>query len=193
MGPLYPVLLIIERRVLTGMLCLCVVICKLSCKAANPELDPEMISSIFVYGTLKRQECRGAMWPCRPRGMRPAWTHGALFDRSDYPAMTNGTDRVSGERWDFQYDEMQQVLEVLDAIEGANQPGSPDLYRRLIVDTWDLPTESVEVAERNTVTRAYTYHYANDPLGDGFMRVSVENTSADPDSQYVCWSALPRQ
>ncbi len=151
-----------------------------------------MISSIFVYGTLKQQECRGAMWPCKPLTVQPAWTHGALFHRSDYPAMTHGTDRVSGERWSFQCEQMLQVLQVLDAIEGANQPTAPDLYRRLIVDTWDLPRESIEMVKQTRAIRAYTYHYANDPQGDGFQRMTVENASADPDSLYLGWSALPR-
>jgi gamma-glutamylcyclotransferase (GGCT)/AIG2-like uncharacterized protein YtfP len=143
-----------------------------------------MISSIFVYGTLKRGECRASMWPCNPLAVRPVWTLGALFDRSDYPAMTSGTDCVSGERWDFRHPEMQQVLEVLDAIEGANQPGLPDLYRRLVVDTWDLPQEPVGVAQSDATTRAYIYHYARDPIGDGFTPMS-----AGCASRFVCWSA----
>lgn len=131
------------------------------------------IVSVFVYGTLKRGQCREGMWPVDPLRVSSVFTHGTLFDRQDYPAMTSGTDEVVGEKWDFFPQQMQRVLEVLDAIEGANQPGIPDLYRRVVVPTWDL-CQSVTVgspSDIDTAGKSFTYHYARDPLKDGFIRL----------------------
>ncbi|MDA7864931.1 gamma-glutamylcyclotransferase [bacterium] len=160
---------------------------------ANLETKADMISAIFVYGTLKRGQCRGAMWPVQPVSVFPVFTHGTLFDRHDYPAMTSGTDCVAGERWDFHSDQMPRVLEVLDAIEGANQPGFPDLYRRVVVTTWELSEnrgrsgDSVRCSDAGNSTIAYTYHYAREPSDDGFTRVLVDQDAEDPASQCVCW------
>lgn len=172
----------------------------------HPEIDADMISSIFVYGTLKRGQCRGAMWPVQPMGVFPVFTHGTLFDRQDYPAMTSGTDCVAGERWDFHPDQMPRVLEVLDAIEGANQPGFPDLYRRVVVATWRLSEDRglsggsglsggpARCSDTGTSTIAstiaYTYHYAREPSDDGFTRVLVDQDAEDPARQCVCWPLL---
>lgn len=121
-------------------------------------------NAIFVYGTLKRGQCRQSRWPIAPHSILPAWVHGSLFDRSDYPAMTAGGDRVQGELWQFTADQIDQVLEVLDEIEAA-----PELYRRVTVEAFDDQDQSLGTA--------WTYHYATDPANDGFERIEPDEKS----------------
>ena len=123
----------------------------------------EMITAVFVYGTLKRGQCRSGLWPAEPSSVQPAWTWGKLFGRSDYPALTAGQDRVLGELWKFRTDDIASVLKTLDQIEGTNQPGQNDLYVRVSVETWAPDDQPLQ--------QANVYHYARDPIGDGFVRL----------------------
>ena len=93
---------------------------------------------IFVYGTLKQQEERGGLWPRTPLSIATAYVQGELFDLGPYPAMcppTNGSpgDCIAGEVWSFTEADMPTVLHVLDAIEGYQQPGQPNLYIRTTI------------------------------------------------------------
>lgn len=119
-----------------------------------------MIDAIFVYGTLKRGQIREQLWPATPRSVHSAWVRGALYGRDDYPAMRPGDHRVAGELWRFDSQDIDRVLNALDRIEGTNQPGHPDLYRREISQVFDLNGEPL--------ARAYLYFYATDPVLDGF-------------------------
>lgn len=92
----------------------------------------EQLQHVFVYGTLKRGQCREDLWPQAPAQVAPAWTLGSLFDLGPYPALLAGSDRVLGELWSYEPSQMAAVLEVLDRIEGTNQPG-PNEYDRLQV------------------------------------------------------------
>ncbi|EMI18020.1 AIG2-like domain protein [Rhodopirellula maiorica SM1] len=122
-----------------------------------------MLTSVFVYGTLKRGECRESLWPAAPASIQVGWTRGKLFHRHDYPAMQAGEDRVLGEFWSFSDDQMHEVLQVLDQIEGTNQPGFDDLYHRVHVEVY--------TPDNQPLGAAFGYHYATDPLDDGFTRV----------------------
>jgi gamma-glutamylcyclotransferase (GGCT)/AIG2-like uncharacterized protein YtfP len=135
-----------------------------------------MITAIFVYGTLKRRQCRCQLWPVEPLAVQQAWSRGILFDRRDYPAMTAGDDRVLGELWKFREPDVPPVLAALDQIEGTNQIGHKDLYRRVVVEIGGLDDQSIE--------NAYAYHYATDPRLDGFAQLRPR----DIDS-YVQWPA----
>lgn len=138
-----------------------------------------MISRIFVYGTLQQGQCRAAMWPVLPNNVTRSWTLGTLFGRDDYPAMIEGDDRVLGECWQFDPSAMDKVLAALDIIEGANQPGRPDLYVRREVDVWALSDDS---SQPSTVPkRAWTYHYATDPHHDRFEAITPSQDG------YVGW------
>lgn len=123
-------------------------------------MQTEAIIGVFVYGTLKRGQCREVMWPTPPLGIDRGWVHGRLYGRHDYPAMIRGPDRVQGELWRFSAETLSRVLEVLDEVEGTNQPGSPDLYHRDVVEVFD--------ETRNLLGHAFTYRYASDPIDDGF-------------------------
>ncbi len=135
-----------------------------------------MPNSVFVYGTLKRGQCRASMWPARPIEIRAAWVAGSLFGRNDYPAMTLGEDRVLGEWWSFQTSDMPSVLTALDQIEGTNQADEADLYHRVIIDVFDLTDQPIG--------DAFSYHYASDPVIDGFAL--MRPTAGE---RYVAWPA----
>ena len=135
-----------------------------------------MNTAVFVYGTLKRGQCRSGLWPAEPLSIQAAWTRGTLFGRSDYPAMTAGADRVLGELWSFIEDDVPRVITVLDQIEGTNQPGRADLYVRVQADTWDLQDRPLKIAN--------VYHYACDPIDHGFVRLQPEG------EQFVQWPAV---
>lgn len=109
------------------------------------------ITSVFVYGTLQRGECRADQWPCPPRHVQPARLRGQLFDLGPYPALIEGKDWVAGECWRLESDDVQPTLRVLDAIEGYGQAGD-DLYVRRIETCWNEVGQSIQ---------AYTYYYGD--------------------------------
>ncbi len=161
----------------------------------DSDTETGVISSVFVYGTLKRGQCRGAMWPYEPLRVSVVFTYGTLFDRHDYPAMTSGTDDVVGERWDFLPEQMQRVLEVLDVIEGANQLGAPDLYRRVVVTTWELCESGAaeNCVDAETSRQSYTYHYASDPADAGFTRILPDQSGDVGVRPCVQWPIISRK
>ncbi|MGB1925175.1 MAG: gamma-glutamylcyclotransferase family protein [Rubripirellula sp.] len=125
--------------------------------------------SVFVYGTLKRGQCRENVWPTAPSKVTPAWIRAALYGRSDYPALRPGNDQVLGELWSFTTEKMPSIVEALDRVEGTNQIGEPDLYVRKCVPTFSI--ENLSLGE------AYCYFYASDPRVDGFHRILPAKSS----------------
>ncbi len=119
--------------------------------------------SVFVYGTLKRGQCREQLWPATPISICRAQAPGRLYGRPDYPAMTAGDGKVQGELWRFDPQTMPLVLTRLDEIAGANQPGQPDLYIRVVIEVAD------EIGR--PIGDAYTYLYATPPEEDGFIPI----------------------
>lgn len=89
----------------------------------------ELLRHVFVYGTLKRGQCREQCWPAKPLSIRDAEVRGTLFDLGPFPALQGGDGRVSGEVWEFAQEDMTAVLATTDAIEGFNNSPS-DLYQR---------------------------------------------------------------
>jgi len=93
--------------------------------------------NFFVYGTLKRRECREHMWPRSPLVVEDAWIHGELYDTGSYPALVPGTDKVLGELWTFAASDFEAVARVLDEIE-EYRPLDPynlyNLYNREVVE-----------------------------------------------------------
>ena len=93
-----------------------------------------MTHNVFVYGTLKRGQCREKCWPVEPVEIVPGWTLGELYDTGPFPAMVHGEDRVLGEVWMYEADQIARVLQVLDEIEVTNQPGCENEYDREVVN-----------------------------------------------------------
>jgi gamma-glutamylcyclotransferase (GGCT)/AIG2-like uncharacterized protein YtfP len=128
--------------------------------SASPRTD-----AVFVYGTLKRGQCRAHRWPASPLRVFEAWTRGYLLGRQDYPALTPGGQRVRGELWVFALDDVPRVLEVLDQIEGTHGNAPGDLYHRHRVTVFDL-REGVQ-------HHGHGYFYNLDAQANGFRPVPV--------------------
>lgn len=163
----------------------------------NESAGGGLVDCIFVYGTLKRGQCRSSLWPRSPIEVRAAWIYGKLYSRDDYPAMKAGGDRVIGETWRFAAVDIQPTLDVLDQIEGFNQGLGKNLYERQVVETYCGGVEAMtcrsagpeadshqgpdsdsnhcnnpdsEVLLGND--HAYAYFYSGDPTEDGFVRLN---------------------
>jgi gamma-glutamylcyclotransferase (GGCT)/AIG2-like uncharacterized protein YtfP len=135
------------------------------------------ISAVFVYGTLKRGQCRQWCWPRRPLAIERAWTPGRLVDLGPYPALVEGSDRVLGELWQFAPEDMPATLRALDDVEGF-RGGAGDLYVRVRVEC---------TTESGKVVRAYAYRYARalsaeaqPVIADARGMVEWRGTGAEP-------------
>ncbi|QDS88236.1 Gamma-L-glutamyl-butirosin B gamma-glutamyl cyclotransferase [Rosistilla ulvae] len=111
-------------------------------------------TSFFVYGTLKRGECRERMWPHAPVEIQPAFAWGFLYDLGPYPAMTPGDDWIAGEIWTIASPHVAETLVVLDEIEGYDVASDNNLYDRVQIDWHRAPGDS------SAGGTALTYHYA---------------------------------
>ena len=120
----------------------------------------DVIVSMFVYGTLKRGQCRESLWPAEPNRVADSWIRGNLLCRFDYPALMPGENRVRGELWTYDAETIGRVIEALDRIEGTHQNATLDLYHRHLVDVFAGDGESEG--------RAYTYFYNRDPIAGQF-------------------------
>lgn len=105
-----------------------------------------MITDFFVYGTLKRGECRESMWPRKPIRIREGFILARLYDLGDYPAIRvdefegeEPLDWVNGEVWSFDRSDFTATLAALDEIEVTNQRGYRNLYDQILVRAYDRP------------------------------------------------------
>jgi gamma-glutamylcyclotransferase (GGCT)/AIG2-like uncharacterized protein YtfP len=112
-------------------------------------MDPS-ITAIFVYGTLKRGQCREHCWPHLPLRVEGATIRGRLLDLGPYPALVEGDDLIAGEVWHLATEHMPHTLAVLDEVEDA-AVGEVGLYARRLVECRTPTGESVQ---------AYAYYYS---------------------------------
>ncbi len=139
------------------------------------------LEHVFVYGTLKRGQCRANCWPKTPRSIRDAWTFGKLIDLGPYPALLVGSDRVWGELWSFEAEEIPIVHRALDIIEVTNQPGVPNEYDRVrvlvtLADGEQVLASSYRYAGRDQAAQAkhlQPFQTINDQLYVAWPRTSV--------------------
>ncbi len=134
------------------------------------------LEHVFVYGTLKRGQCREGCWPRAAAMVRPAWTLGRLLDLGPYPALVAGNDRVRGELWSFASNDMPLVVCRLDQIEVTNQPGLVNEYDRIHV---------VVYMDDGQALSAYAYRYSAHQPTEG-RSVVLANTMIDGED-YVVW------
>jgi gamma-glutamylcyclotransferase (GGCT)/AIG2-like uncharacterized protein YtfP len=137
-----------------------------------PQAYPTEVN-FFVYGTLKRGQCRERIWPRSPMVVEEAWVLGELYDAGSYPALFPGTEKVLGEIWSFPQSDFDAIVKVLDDVE-EYRPGDPyNLYNRELIDCETL-------TGRRTV--AYTYLYARKHDLPTFTRIV-----ADEQSEFAQW------
>lgn len=89
---------------------------------------------IFVYGTLKRGQCREHCWPRVPLSVKPAFVRGRLLCLGPFPGLVQGEQWVRGEAWEIAENELAETLRVLDEIEGFQQPREANQYERIETD-----------------------------------------------------------
>lgn len=125
-----------------------------------------MTNRLFVYGTLKRGECRESMWPRRPLAVRVAYVLGSLYDLGEYPGLWCGDEQpdewVAGELWTIADDDLDVTLRVLDEIEQTDQPGCVNLYDRILVRAHFAPlcfpgAHIASPASESELAHAYQY------------------------------------
>ena len=115
---------------------------------------PEYAETVafFVYGTLKRGECREHCWPRPPLEILPGTIAAELYDLGPYPAIRPGNDRVLGEIWRVAGEDLAETVRILDEIEGFSG-GANDLYVRRKVSATTTAGEKFQ---------AWTYFFARD-------------------------------
>jgi gamma-glutamylcyclotransferase (GGCT)/AIG2-like uncharacterized protein YtfP len=134
-----------------------------------------MICRFFVYGTLKRGECRAIHWPRTPRDVSVAFVRAKLFDLGPYPALwcgdtdTDGdfdddSDWVEGEVWTLDDADVEETCRVLDEVEETNQPGLLNQYDRIVVRAFTKP-------DGDTSELAFAYQFATRQGLDESMRI----------------------
>lgn len=143
----------------------------------KPEASNEL-EHVFVYGTLKRGQCREDCWPTTPVSVEVAWTRGRLFDLGPYPGLLVGSDRVLGELWSFKADDMPAVLEVLDRVEGTNQAGESNEYDRVLVAV---------TRGSHAEVLASTYRYADSSVAQRLEPVRPSTRRSVDGLAYVQW------
>lgn len=108
---------------------------------------------IFVYGTLKKNQLRGSLWPRKPIARGPAITLGELWDLGSYPGLQPGSDWVLGELWIFPPNDIEETFRVLDEIEEYDPKKDRGLYLRRQIDV-----RGVDAQDRlGPIQKAFTY------------------------------------
>lgn len=121
-----------------------------------------LVNAFFVYGTLKRTQCREKCWPSQPLSIRSAWIPGRLLDLDAYPGLiapSSANEWVQGELWQLASSAIPSTLKVLDEIEGysASRTASENLYVRIknharVIDPTQSGSDSKSII-------AWTYFY----------------------------------
>jgi len=141
-----------------------------------------MITQVFVYGTLQREQCRGNLWPRQPLEINRGYVRGRLYDLGPYPALRcdddHDADWIAGEVWSFTQDEMGPTITALDLIEETNQPGRLNLYDRCLVRAyWSLETLD------SVLALAYQYSNAAELAAVQRVRCGRQGYAAWPSRQ----------
>ena len=150
-----------------------------------------MITDLFVYGTLKRGECRESMWPRKPICIREGFILARLYDLGSYPAIrvdesgdpdddllrVDKLDWVRGELWSFSRKDVAPTIAILDEIEQTNQHGDCNLYDHVLVRVFDQPN-----SRRSQL--ALAYQFSSTLRLDHSRRLGPRDGEA-----FVCWSA----
>ncbi len=157
-----------------------------------------MITDLFVYGTLKRGECRDSLWPRKPLAVKDGFVRARLYDLGPYPAIRvdgeeigsggvggrgvfEDLDWVKGEVWSFDREDVATTIKRLDEIEETNQRGFENLYDHVVVRAFD------EVGSTSScLALAYQYSCEDRLAGSKKLRPEIS-------ARFVEWSAEARR
>lgn len=127
----------------------------------------------FVYGTLKRGQCREACWPAAPLQVQTGFVRGTLVDLVDYPALLPGDNWVRGEVWLIASQHVAETLRVLDAIEGFQPGRANNLYDRRSVAVYR------STGDAQPMVTAHTYWYADATVNAAVIAPREHRQSAE--------------
>ena len=153
-----------------------------------------LVSSIFVYGTLRREQIRGRCWPRQPIVVFDRFVIGQLFDLGPYPALVRGQGVVGGELWQFAHEDLEETLRVLDEIEGYLGPGRRNLYERDIVSVYPTPDSTIDLGKSETnaqmdVRQAFVYYMLEENLPGGALKIEATLQLGGQGVSYAQWPA----
>ncbi|MFN7291863.1 MAG: gamma-glutamylcyclotransferase [Pirellula sp.] len=122
-------------------------------------------NAFFVYGTLKKKQLRGGMWPRQPASVVPGVVRARLFDLGPYPAALNGDVWLLGEIWQFQHLDLAETKRVLDQIEGYEPGASNNEYVRDVVDAHCVfPENCISAEDPDSTISCWMYLSPNQDL-----------------------------
>lgn len=135
---------------------------------------------IFVYGTLKRGQCREDCWPRPPLSVQPAFVRGRLLCLGPFPGLVEGGQWVRGEAWKIAHHDLAETIQTLDQIEGFQQPREANQYERIEIDLFAR-------LGGPAIGRAITYRLADSRLRHRGRH--VEANSGPSGDAYAEWFA----
>jgi gamma-glutamylcyclotransferase (GGCT)/AIG2-like uncharacterized protein YtfP len=149
---------------------------------ASTDFNAISVHSIFVYGTLRRGQCRENQWPCPARSIVRAFVSAKLYDLGPYPAIVEGQDAVAGERWDMAPEDLEKTFFVLDQIEGFVEGRTGNLYERKIIETH---SSAQRCDEKPALAFAYFMH--QESLPKKAIYLPAERLVGDGLTGYAQW------
>ena len=101
--------------------------------SASKDQECKMIDSMFVYGTLRKQECREHEMRKISLKSKDISIRAKMYDIGAFPAIAMGDGTVHGEIHKIKAE--QHSFDVLDCIENFNRYDESSLYHRILINS----------------------------------------------------------
>lgn len=101
--------------------------------SASKDQECKMIDSMFVYGTLRKQECREHEMRKISLESKDISIRAKMYDIGAFPAIAMGDGTVKGEIHKIKAE--QHSFDVLDCIENFNRYDESSLYHRILINS----------------------------------------------------------
>ena len=101
--------------------------------SASENQECKMIDSMFVYGTLRKQECREHEMRKISLESKDISIRAKMYDIGAFPAIAMGDGTVHGEIHKIKAE--QHSFDVLDCIENFNRYDESSLYHRILINS----------------------------------------------------------
>ena len=122
--------------------------------SASENEECEMIDSMFVYGTLRKQECREKIMNEISLDSKNITIKAKMYDIGAFPAITLEEGIVCGEIHKIK--EEPNSFETLDCVEGFTEYDKSSLYHRILINSsqgicwtyvWNDSTENYKIIQ----------------------------------------------